>query len=237
MTLLNSSNKNSVLKMYRREFLILAASALMAIGMVAGCTGLLVYRLNAAVSEVAEITVPDFLSTGKLIQRLLENWSKVLLIHQSSQPAERLKLIEEVNANSTEPQIREFQETQTSPAQQIHFNNLMIARAQFIELRGQYFNKVTKGELEVADELLNAQLMPAFKAYRQSADALYASTMKIGKIRAAHVVQASNTVVAGAGILSALAFVAGLLVGFSTLFRGLKWAHFLANRTSPTSDS
>ena len=88
--------------MYRREFLILAALAMMAVGMVAGCTGLLVYRLNVAVSEVAEITVPDFLNTGQLIQRLLENWSKVLLIQRTIQPEERLRLIDEIKANSTE---------------------------------------------------------------------------------------------------------------------------------------
>lgn len=217
--------------MYRREFLILAALAMMAVGMVAGCTGLLVYRLNVAVSEVAEITVPDFLTTGQLIQRLLENWSKVLLIQRTIQPEERLRLIDEIKANSTDPQIQAFQQTPASTEQRIYFDTLLKARTQFIDLRSQYFDTVTKGDMNGAEGILNEQLIPAFRGYRKSADSLYALTAKIGKSRAERVVQTSNIVVLGAGILAVLAFVAGFLLGFYTVFRGLKWAHLLANRT------
>ncbi len=215
--------------MYRRELLILATLAMSAVAMVVTATGLLVSRLNVAVNQVAEITVPDFLSTGQLIQRLLENWSRVLLIQQTSQPDERLRLIAEIEANSTDSSIQAFQRTPTLPEQQSYLDTLISDRAQFITRRREYFETVAKGDMSRAEEILNKQLIPAFRIYRKSADTLYGSTAEIGKRRAEQVVHVSRFVVWGAGILSVLVFVAGFFVGHYTIFRGLKWAHILAN--------
>ncbi len=214
--------------MYRREFFILTVLALLAVGLVAGATTVLIHRLNNAVNEVAEITLPDFLSIGLLNQKLLENWSKVLLIQQATSPENRLRMIQEIKQNSTDAQIAAFQKTPTLPEQETVLTELLATRNRFIEKRACYFELVQKGDMDAARVYLNDSLMPEFKLYRASAEGLNDATAEIGKVRAQRVVEVSRTVVVGAGLLTVVVFIAGFFVGFHTLFRGLAWANRIA---------
>lgn len=216
--------------MYRREFFILIAFALLAMGVVAGCTTLLAHRLKVAVNEVAEVTVPDFLNIGQLNSRLLENWAKVLLIQQTNLANDRLSLIEEIKANSVDAQIAAFKKAPNLPEQQMYLDELIIARSKYLIIREQYFRLVTNGNMAESRHSLSQELMPAFNLYRGATNKLYNSTALIGKARAQHVVEVAQTVIIGAAFLSVLVFVAGFFTGFHTLFKGLPWVNNLAHR-------
>ena len=187
------------------------------------------------VKELTAITVPDFQSTGQLNQRLLENWSNLLLIQRTTKEEDRLRLISEIQNNPTAAPIEDFEKTPTTPEQQAVLDKMLADRKHFSELRDRYFDVVTRADMTAAGAFLDSELLPAFQVYRQSAASLYKGTVELGNKRAHRVVQISNIVVWAAGSLTAIAFVAGFFTGFHSLFRSLSWVNKLASPRSPKS--
>ena len=208
----------------------------LAVGIVAGSTTLLVNRLNVAVTDLGTIAVPDLLNSRQIIQRLLENWSKLLLIQQTGSKEKRLQLISEINNNSIDSQIGDLERTLTSSEQRSNFMKLISARKRFIHLREQYFDLVAVSDTAAASDFLTRELIPGFAVYQNSAEALCDSTSMLGKAKAERVVRLSRTVVAGAGVLAVLVFGAGFFLGFYSLFRGLAWVNVIASPRLPMPD-
>jgi hypothetical protein len=139
--------------------------------------------------------------------------------------------MEEIKSNSTDVPLKAFTKTPNSPQQQVHLEGLVKARSQFVQIRENYFAAVVKGDFAAAGNILDHQMISAFTVYREQAVALYAVTAEIGQRRAEKVVKVSKLVIVVAGVLSIIAFIAGFLLGFRTLFRGLKWTHILATKS------
>jgi hypothetical protein len=214
--------------MYRREFYIFATLAVFAIAFVAGATAFLMNRLNVAVGELTNISVPDFQSTGQINQRLLENWSNLLLIQGTTSQEDRQRLILEIKNNPTAAPIEDFKKTPSTPRQQAAFDKMIDDRKHFSDQRDQYFVILENADMTSANTFLDNQLIPAFQVYRKSAADLFKCTSEIANARARHVGQISKVVVWGSGLLTAFVFVAGFFTGFHSLFRGLTWANKLA---------
>ena len=215
--------------MYRREFYIFATLAVLAIAFVAGATAFLMNRLNVAVGELTNNSVPDFQSTGQLNQRLLENWSNLLLVQRTSAIEDRQRLIVEIKSNPTAAPIEDFKKTPSTPRQQAAFDKMIADRDHFGSLRDRYFQIVTSGDMTAANSFLDNELIPAFQVYRKSAANLFKCTSEIANARARHVSQIAKVVVWGSGLLTAFVFVAGFFTGFHSLFRGLTWANKLSS--------
>ena len=213
--------------MYRREFYIFATLAVLAIAFVAGAPAFLMNRLNVAVGELTNNSVPDFQSTGQLNQRLLENWSNLLLVQRTSAIEDRQRLIVEIKSNPTAAPIEDFKKTPSTPRQQAAFDKMIADRDHFGSLRDRYFQIVTSGDMTAANSFLDNELIPAFQVYRKSAANLFKCTSEIANARARHVSQIAKVVVWGSGLLTAFVFVAGFFTGFHSLFRGLTWANKL----------
>lgn len=211
--------------MYRRELLILLALALLGAGLVATGTALFVRRLNTAVAAVAEITIPDFVTTGKLVQQMTDNWTRILLIEISTSQEERLQLIKEIERHPTDPFLEAFQKTPTAPRQQVFFDRLVEDRRQYMNFRLHYFEMIRSGRSEEASSYVDSTLKAAFAKYHEQATKLFQVTADIGRERAKHVTAVSRQAIIVSAALAVVVFFAGILIGFKTIFEGLAFAN------------
>ena len=211
--------------MYRRELLILLTLAVISASLVATGTALFVKRLNTAVDAVADITVPDFVSTGELLQRLTNNWNSVLTIQICPSVDERRELIQQIEANSIEPFLADFQKTPSDSRQQIYFDKLVEERMKYLKLRQHYFEMAEANQMVEAGLFLNATLRPAFTKYREQAYQLFRATAHLGRLRARHVASVSREAIIVSAGLTVVMFFSGILIGFKTIFEGLAFAN------------
>src|SRR2546426_11636906 len=131
--------------MFRKELIILVGIACAVFVVVAGIASLAVRAVQRDASMVVQDTLPGLVSAGEAIDRLNENWFNAHLLLETGTLAERARLIDGIETNSTAELWQRYGQSIYDEQDAQLFRTMENARAQFMDSRSNYFELVRAG--------------------------------------------------------------------------------------------
>jgi len=217
--------------MFRKEFLIISALAVMIFSL-AALAGLWVAEtIKKDASSIALDSLPGVVDAGAATATIQENWLRTHALVNSSSSAERAALAQQIRTQSTEKLWRDYADSIYEPQDRLNFHELVRVRTNFLALREQFLRLAESQQLPEARSFLDQKLTPAYESYRAMSEKLFQYNAQVGRERASRVIRVSRLapwVLAFAGVVL---FGSGVLVGLRGAFTGLD----LASRPSAKS--
>lgn len=210
--------------MFRREFLILCSLAVGLFLLVAAAGFGIGHTLSVDSNKIATDTLPSLVDAGRAISVAQENWLRVQLVGNAASPAEQTALISQIRTNSNEGVWQDYGHSVYETEERLEYQDLLSARAAFLQLREEYFALALAGNGSAARPFLQEKLNPAFQRYLASSRLLFQFNARAGVKRAARMVWISRL---GPPILAASAVIIfgfGLLAGLRGALTGLNLA-------------
>lgn len=207
--------------MYRKELFTLGALILTAFLAVAGSAWMMIRIMQHQARMVVVDTLPGLINAGEAINRMDNNWDRIVSLTEIPLPEQRSNLIQHLHANTTAEFWKQYQESIFDPSDRRLFQETQTLRSGFTNLVENYFHLVNEQQLEAARRLAKDRLEPAFKLYRTDAMMLFQFNEKMALERSQHILMLARWLPLLAGLLSALIFALGFLFGLRGAFSGL----------------
>jgi hypothetical protein len=163
---------------------------------------------------VVQDTLPGLVSAGEAMDRLNENWFNAHLLLETSAPAERARLMGNIETNSTTELWQRYGQSIYDVRDAQLFRAMEIARTEFMGARSNYFELVQAGRMTEARDFFKSALEAGFKKYRRSAADIFLFNAEVGQQRADRIIRLSRWtpyVLAG---LCVVIMLVGVFIGF-----------------------
>ena len=200
--------------MFQKELILLVGVAAAVVVMVVGIASLAVRAVQHDASMVVLDTLPGLVSAGEAMERLNENWFTAHLLLETGTPAERTRLIREIDSNSTSEMWRRYGQSIYDSRDPQLFRDMEVARLEFMSARSNYFQLVQSGRMTEARDFFSAPLAADFKKYRQAAGSIFIWNAEVGQQRADRITRLSRWTPYLLGALCVLVLLLGVFIGF-----------------------
>jgi len=200
--------------MFQKELILLVGVAVAVVVMVVGIASLAVRAVQHDASMVVLDTLPGLVSAGEAMERLNENWFTAHLLLETGTPAERARLISNIDSNSTAELWRRYGESIYDSRDAQLFRDMENARAEFMSARSNYFHLVQSGRITEARDFFKSPLAAGFKKYREAAGSIFILNAEVGQQRADRIIRLSRWTPYVLGGLCVIILLTGVFIGF-----------------------
>ena len=163
---------------------------------------------------LAKDTFPGLVNAGEAISRSTENWVNMYMLLDSKSESERLKLVSEINRNSTQPIWNRYKRAIYIDEDLRLFKQVEDSRNAFISARAECFRLVADGKMEEAKAYFDSKLRPAFERYRSDAVNIFFFNAKAGQHRADRLINLARWTPYALASFCVLVLLTGVFVGF-----------------------
>lgn len=210
--------------MYRKEFFLLLAAALMLFAVVATISSMMTRALQHEAQMVVTDTLPGLINSGTAMSRMSDNWQNIRLLTELPNAAARSNLIVHIHTNSTEKLWKQYAESLFDPQDKLLFERTLTTRSNCLVLVQTYYQLVNDQKLEEARQYRTLTLEPMYREYKEDAKSLFELNTAVGEQRARHIITLTRWLPWLAGLFFVLVFAFGVVVGLKGAFGSLVFA-------------
>jgi hypothetical protein len=182
--------------------------------LVALVASLVVGRVQRDGELLAGDTIPGLVFAGEALNRIGQNWLSTQMLLGSTEAEIRTRLIEKINANSTDKMWVNYRLAISDRRDEALFKEMSERRQEYIANRAKFFELVDASRMDEARRLFHATLEPSYNRYSKAALDIFSFNVDVGKARAQRLIRLSRWTPYALAGFCVIVFLAGVFIGF-----------------------